>query len=128
MSRVVTTLRCVPPVCLVLAGSGFLFAGFGNTWVRVGVALLLYASAVRTLAFSPAAEGRIAPARALKIWSAGCAAAGAAGGIGAALTPGPIGWLGVFVSLRFALTGAWVFRRLTLTHVPPTADQQREPV
>jgi hypothetical protein len=124
---VVTALRGVLILLPVLVGTGFLFADFGNVWIRVGVAVLLYASIFRRLAFGQQVQSHIGSTRALKVSAAGEAVAGFLGGIGSLWIGGAIGWLGVFVSLRIALAGAWVFRQLSAGARQDTTETLRGP-
>jgi hypothetical protein len=105
-------LRVVLFSIWALAGTLFLFMNVGNVWLGVGVALFSYASAVKTLAMAPGVRHRLGPTVAIRIWAIGTTVAAGLGCIGSFMLGGPIGWLGVFLSLRIGLTGAWVLRQM----------------
>jgi hypothetical protein len=100
-------------VVYVLAGTTLLFMDVGNVWLRAGFAVLTYASAFRSLGTDRLSQHGVNPVRALRIWAIAATLAGALGFIGSLLLGGAIGWLGVFLSLRFGLTGVWVLWTMT---------------
>jgi hypothetical protein len=99
-------------VC-VLAGSSLLFIDIGNLWLRAGFAVLTYASAFRSLPTVALSRHGLSPYVVMRIWAIATTLAGSLGCIGSLSLGGAIGWLGVFLSLRFGLTGAWILWKMT---------------
>jgi hypothetical protein len=107
----------------VLGGTVFLFSDIGNLWLRASVAVLSYGSGLRSLTTGWGSRHGLRPDVAFRIWAIASTVAGGLGCIGSFLLGGVVGWLGVFVSLRVALTGAWVLRKMTTWRVAETVSR-----
>jgi len=92
---------------------GLLLTNLANGWIRGGAALLLCASSFRRVTVTRFLRTNLMPAYALQVWSAAHVTAGLMCGIGSIVMGGAIGWLGVFLSLRIATTGSWMFRQFS---------------
>jgi len=99
--------------CARRAGLGLLLTNLANGWIRGGAALLLCASSFRRVTVTRFLRTNLMPAYALQVWSAAHVTAGLMCGIGSIVMGGAIGWLGVFLSLRIATTGSWMFRQFS---------------
>jgi hypothetical protein len=88
----------------LVVGVGCLFTDVGNVWLRAGLAMLMWAVALRTLAVRRYIQAPSQVPFALRASLAISAAAGALCLIGSGIFGGAIGWVGAFLSLRYTLT------------------------
>jgi hypothetical protein len=102
-------------------GVSVLLTDFPNGWLKLAVAFMIFATAIRPVLFASWTRQHIEPIVAIRVWMATNALAWAFGLIGSLTLGGALGWVCAFLCLYIGvLRWGWLFHQLRAQPVSAT--------
>ena len=102
LGRLLIALQATIAITLLIG-----FRGVLNAWLRAGIAVLLLTRVLPRFVFEFHLNNRFQQVALGRIFLMGYGVAGLLASVGSVMVGGPLGWLGVFLSLRLGLIPLW---------------------